>query len=81
MRRPPHFYGVGLRPWHHGAGHAVSDPLMRAGCDAHHSALCGDYARYILFGAGHVRPSCSTNILRGEGKAMLAMVGIGLAAC
>ena len=38
-----------------------------------------DYARYILFGAPVMCASfVLNNILRGEGKAMLAMVGIGL---
>ena len=56
------------------------DPLMRVlGATPTILPYARDYARYILFGAPVMCASfVLNNILRGEGKAMLAMVGIGL---
>lgn len=56
------------------------DPLMRVlGATPTILPYARDYARYILFGAPVMCVSfVLNNILRGEGKAMLAMVGIGL---
>ena len=56
------------------------DPLMRVlGATPTILPYARDYARYILFGAPIMCASfVLNNILRGEGKAMLAMVGIGL---
>ena len=56
------------------------DPRMRVlGSTPTILPYARDYARYILFGAPVMCASfVLNNILRGEGKAMLAMVGIGL---
>ena len=55
------------------------DPLMRVlGATPTILPYARDYARYILFGAPVMCASfVLNNILRGEGKAMLAMVGCG----
>lgn len=54
------------------------DPLMRAlGATSTILPFARDYARYILFGAAIMCASfVLNNILRGEGKATLAMIGI-----
>ncbi|MFQ9681899.1 MAG: MATE family efflux transporter [Ruthenibacterium lactatiformans] len=78
---PPHFFtaltfGLGITV----LGTLFLDPLMRVlGATPTILPYARDYARYILFGAPVMCASfVLNNILRGEGKAMLAMVGIGL---